>query len=243
MVRAVVMRAPAIPVEALLGYLFLADQQDLASEVRGWLVGSRSFRAFAETYRDKIRKKARGTRDDEARRDLGFELAVAALLLGERRLGLEYEPYGVGKRAPDLRVTFRSLRFNVEARRLRGSAGAARLARTVCDKIGQLPTSMINVLVLGTETPATAARVLGEATGWLQEHAADGDDAAFRERGFTGVRDFLRHYRRLSGVLWLDQNGAPPAELWTNRSARHPLPAELAHALIALAPPHHAQTT
>ena len=231
------MRAPAIPVDELLAYLFPADQQDLASEVRGWLVGSRSFRAFAETYRDKIRKKGRGARDDGARRDLGFELAVAALLLGERSLGLEYEPYGVGQRAPDLRVTFRSLRFNVEARRLRGSAGAARLARTLCDKIGQLPTSMINVLVLGTETPATAARVLAEATGWLEEHAADGNDASFRERGFTGTRDFLRHYRRLSGVVWVDQDGAPPAQLWSNRSARHPLPAELARALVALRHP------
>ncbi|HTJ60752.1 MAG TPA: hypothetical protein VL333_06125 [Candidatus Saccharimonadales bacterium] len=229
-----VIRAPAMPVEELLAYLFPGEQQDLASDARRWLAASRPFRAFAETYRDKIRKKARGARDDQARRDLGFELAVAALLLGDRRLRVEYEPYGVGRRAPDLRVTFRSLRFNVEARRLRGAAGATQLSRTLCDKIGQLPTSMSNLLVLGTETPATAARALGEAASWLEDRAADGDDRLFRTRGFTGARDFLRHYRRLSGILWSDQRGAPAEVLWSNRNARHPLPAELARVLIAL---------
>src|SRR3989441_13063025 len=111
------MQRPTIPIDDLIAYLFGAGHSSLADEVGPWLFASPRFRAFAETYRDKIRKKARGLRDDEAQRDLAFELAIAQRLLGERRFVLEYEPYGVGQRAPDFRVTFRgTLRFNVEVR-------------------------------------------------------------------------------------------------------------------------------
>src|SRR5213594_2911226 len=159
------MERPTISLDDLIAYLFGADHSSLANEVGAWVASSPRFRAFADTYRDKIRKKARGVRDDEGRRDLAFELAIAVRLLAERRFALEYESYGVGQRAPDFRVTFRSrLRFNVEVRRLRpqapmpdASADAARLIRAVCDKLGQLPPAMINVLVLGGDTLSSAA--------------------------------------------------------------------------------------
>ena len=54
----------------------------------------------------------------------------------------------------------------------------------------------------------------------------------FVDRGFKSARDFFRHYQRLSGSLWLpDEGSAPRAELWRNPHARHPLPADLARAL------------
>jgi hypothetical protein len=231
---------PTIPVDELIVYLFGADRSSLTAEVGAWLFASPRFRAFAETYRDKIRKKARGLRDDEGQRDFAFELAIAWRLLDERRFVLEYEPYGVGQRAPDFRVTFRStLRFNVEVRRLRqpaptpgAPADPAPLIRAVSDKLGQLPPAMMNVLVLGTDGASSAADALGPAMLWLQDRAAHKDEALFQQRGFTGVRDFLRHYQRLSGALWLA--GAPRAQhasLWRNPQARHPLPADLARAL------------
>src|SRR2546428_4751023 len=165
------MPRPKIPLDELIAYLFGADDRSLAAEVGSWLVASPQFRAFAETYRDKIRKKARGLRDDEGWRDLALELAVALRLLGERRFALEYESYGVGRRGPDFRVTFRSnLRFNVEVRRLRtlattpaAPADAAWLARAVCDKLGQLPAAMINVLGLGADGPPSAPEGLAPA--------------------------------------------------------------------------------
>ena len=47
-----------------------------------------------------------------------------------------------------------------------------------------------------------------------------------------GTRDFVRHYQRLSGALWLaGAPGARGASLWRNPQARHPLPADLARAL------------
>src|SRR2546421_1196848 len=157
-------RRPTIPLEELIGHVFGRDRSALATEVGMWLVASPRFRTFAETYRDKIRKKARGPRDDEGRRDLAFELSIASLLLAEPRFGVEYESYGVGQRAPDFRVTFRTnLRFNVEVRRLRWSAptpGApmdpARLVRAGSDKLGKLPPPIINALFLAADGPAPA---------------------------------------------------------------------------------------
>jgi hypothetical protein len=239
------MLRPTIPARELTGYLFGADRSALAAEVGSWLIASPRFRLFAETYRDKIRKKNRGPRDDEGRSDLVFELSVALRLLEERRFALEYEPYGVGQRAPDFRVTFRSLRFNVEVRRLRPQAATAdaaadqgRLIRAVCDKLGQMPPSMINVLVLGAEAPSSAADTLAPSMLWLQARAAHKDDALFQQRGFTGTRDFLRHYQRLSGALWLaGDHDAYAASLWHNPQARHPLPADLARALSSTGKP------
>jgi hypothetical protein len=239
------MQRATIPIDDLIAYLFGADHSSLADEVGPWVAASPRFRAFAETYRDKIRKKARGVRDDEGRHDLTFELVVAVRLLAERRFVLEYESYGVGKRAPDFRVTFRSkLPFNVEVRRLRrpapsigAPADSAPLIRAVCDKLGQLLPSMINVLVIGADGPASVAEALVPAMLWLQESAAHNDEALFRQRGFTGVRDFLRHYQRLSGALWLaGEPVAARATLWRNPQARHSLPPDLARALSQAVP-------
>jgi hypothetical protein len=233
------LQRPAIPLAELIAYLFGADDSQLATAVGPWLIASPRFRAFAETYRDKIRKKARALREDEARRDFAFELAIAARLVEDRRFALEYESYGMDKRAPDFRVTFRSgTRFNVEVRRLRRRtptdepADPARIVRAVCDKLGQLPPSMINVLVLGADRPSSAADSLAPAMLRLQERAAQKDEVYFKERGFSGTRDFLRHYQRLSGALWLaGEPGALQASLWRNPQGRHPLPADLARAV------------
>jgi len=86
---------PTIPLDDLIAYLFGEDHSPLAAQVGPWLVASPRFRAFAEIYRDKIRKKARGPRDDEGRRDFAFELAIAVRLLEERRFALEYESAAV----------------------------------------------------------------------------------------------------------------------------------------------------
>ena len=231
------MRGPTVPLDELIAYVFGADDPSLAAEVGPWLAASPRFRSFAETYRDKIRKKVRGLRDDEGRRDLAVELALALRLLGERRFALEYESYGVGKRGPDFRVTFRgNLRFNVEVRRLRrlatAAADPARLTRAVCDKLRQLPPAMINVLVLSADGPSSAAEAVAPAMLRLEERAARKDEAHFRQRGFAGARDFLRHYQRMSAALWLaGELGATRASIWRNPQARHPLPPDLARAL------------
>ncbi len=108
-------------VERLALELFDGSLDDpVAEEVVGWLAESRRFRAFAEAHRDKIRKKLRGARDADARRDVRAELRVAHLLLADRRIELAFEAYGSGKPGPDFTVTFRGERaFNLEVTRLR----------------------------------------------------------------------------------------------------------------------------
>jgi hypothetical protein len=258
-----------MPDDDLLTYVFPDGAHPLAAPFAGWLAASPRFRAFAVTYRDKIRKKARHLRDEEGWRDLHFELAVAYWLLQERRFEVAYEAYGVGgQRAPDFCVTYRThTRFNVEVKRMRAarlvvsepgvphepeephelrdgepvaaheadsgreSGATRRLVRTVCDKLGQLPPSIANVLALGTEGDAYAEGDVAQAMKRLQERAARKDEDFFTQRGYASARDFLRHYQRLSGILvygaW-DGAALPRPGLWLNSHARHPLPREIA---------------
>ncbi len=105
----------------LLDYIFDGKQPALYPEFEGWVRGSRRFRAFATSYRGKIRAKLKNVRDEGGMKDLRAELETAALLLREERFTLEYEKYAASKqRGPDFTVTFKThTPFNVEVRRIR----------------------------------------------------------------------------------------------------------------------------
>ena len=95
-----------MPTGDLLPYIFGNTRLPLAVQFGHWVQESPRFRVFAETYRDKIRKKVRGISEAEGYRDLQAELAVAYFLLQERRFMVEYEKYAAGKqRGPDFTVT------------------------------------------------------------------------------------------------------------------------------------------
>ena len=235
---------PNIPAGDLLRYIFTNTRLPLAVQFAHWVEASPRFRAFAETYRDKIRKKVRTIREAEGYRDLQAELATAYFLVLERRFVVEYEKYGVGKqRGPDFSITYKThIRFDVEVTRLRGQAvesGAplepGKLANTLCAKLQQLPPSLINVLALavGPElandvrfSEDTLAGGLGGAVTLLQERVERKDDEFFTRRGFLGARDFLKYYGRLSAIR-LTAPDVPPI-LRLQPQARHPLPPDLA---------------
>src|SRR3990172_7973510 len=105
----------------LLDYIFDGKKPALYPEFEGWVRGSRRFKAFAASYRGKIRSKLKNVRDEGGMKDLRAELETAALLLGEERFTLEYEKYAASKqRGPDFTVTFKThTPFNVEVRRIR----------------------------------------------------------------------------------------------------------------------------
>src|SRR4051794_5809737 len=107
---------PIMPASDLLPYIFTNTRLPLALQFADWVQASPRFRVFAETYRDKIRKKVRQINDAEGYRDLQAELATAYFLAQERKFLVEYEKYGVGKqRGPDFSVTYKShIRFDVE---------------------------------------------------------------------------------------------------------------------------------
>ncbi len=222
-----------MPVDDLVPYIFGNARLPLAVAVRR--AGSQEsprFRAFAETYRDKIRKKVRGITEAGGYGDLQAELAVAYWLAGERRFAVEYEKYGTGKqRGPDFSITYKThIRFDVEVTRLRagtgeGAAPPAKLGNALCAKLLQLPPSLMNVLVLAADEAAYGAADVSAAVDALRERAAQRDDAFFMRRGFAGARDFHKHYGRLSAVRLVGPDAAPV--LWRNPQARHPLPPDL----------------
>jgi hypothetical protein len=233
--------------DELLTYIFDGRSPALAAEFAVWLTASPRFKAFAELYRDKVRKKIRGIRDEEGLRDLRFELEVAYLLLGEPRFTVEYEKGGVGKqRGPDFCVTYKTrISFNVEVKHIRLAERAGRteqqefgkLANIACQKIGQLPPGMINLLVVAYDGGAHDGFDAAAAMTRLRTLAEQKNEDFFARRGFTSTREFFRQYQRLSAALFsglgAPENGAAGA-VWFNVIARHPLPADLRAIVLRL---------
>ena len=234
-------------VDDLLTHIFESRTNTFSAQFALWIASSTRFRIFADRYRDKIRKKVRDTRDEEGLRDLQFELEVAYLLLFERRFAVEYEKGGVGKqRGPDFCVTFRThTPFNVEVKRFRASAIGHteepseynRIASTVCQKIGQLPAGMINILAISSDSDRYQAADVAAAMAGLRTRAERKDEPFFTRRGFLGAGDFLKQYQRLSAVLFHTHLAAadePAGVLWPNAIARQRLPNDLRNALQRL---------
>ncbi len=222
-----------MPANDLLPYIFPNARLPLAVQFAHWVQETPRFRAFAETYRDKLRKKVRTITEAEGYGDLQAEFAAAYFLVQERRFLVEYEKYGVGKqRGPDFSVTYKThTRFDVEVTRLRGGqAGEAlepgKLANTLCAKLQQLPPSMINIIVMSADDAPYGEDDLTSGLRLLQERAERKDDEFFARRGFLGARDFLRHYSRLSAIRLVVAGASPVFRL--QPQARHPLPPDLA---------------
>ena len=223
-------------VERLARYLHDREPEDpLAIELATWLESSPRFRAFADTYRDKIRKKLHGAGDAEAVRDVRAELQVARLLLAERRFEVAFEAYGAGRAGPDLTVTFRAgRRFNVEVTRLRRVPDPTAVGAAVLAKLHQLPPSVPNAVVLAIDGMAADDVDIAAATQALRARADAKDEAWFSRRGFDGTRGFYERYLRLGAVFAWNElaDGERRAALWTNRSARIALPEPAARACL-----------
>ncbi len=227
------------PIDDLLNEIFDGQNPALYAEFEAWVRGSRRFKAFATSYRTKIRAKLKNASGDDGLKNLRAELETAELLLRDERFTLEYETYAAQKtRGPDFTVTFKThTRFNVEVRRLRSfeqdentEAQIGKLVAVLCDKVGQMPPSIINVLWLVSEGKISDAD-LTRAAAALRQHAESKDDAFFTRRGFQSAVDFLKQYRQLSGiVVWQ----AGESVLWSNALARHKIPPDIITAIQRL---------
>jgi hypothetical protein len=227
---------PSPAVERLVASLADASGPDPGiADLAAWLAASSRFRAFVDANRDKIRKKLRGATAAEARLDVGAELRVAALLLGDRRFDLAFEAYGAGRRGPDFTVTFRGGRaFNVEVTRRRRGAGNAALEPAVLGKLRQLPPSASNVLVVavgGDEPAPDPGAVLRD----LRAHAERRHDAYFESFGLAGAAAFHAGLLRLAAVVAVAAGGESAARIghWRNAGARIPLPEPTFRAMLA----------
>lgn len=224
----------------LLSNIFDGTQPALYAEFAGWVRGSRRFKAFADSYRGKIRAKLRNARDDAGMVDLRAELETAALLLRDDRFTLEYEKYAAARqRGPDFTVTFRTRTpFNIEVRRVRSvelddgdaDARANKLIAVLCDKAGQMPPSIVNLLWLTADSALDEADV-SRAAVTLRQLAERKAEDFFTRRGFESAADFLKQHRQLSGIV-LHHLGANV--VWLNPLARHKTPPEIVTAIRRL---------
>lgn len=220
----------------LLTTIFGGDSHDLREACARWMVASRLFRTFLEANAGKIRKKARQARDAESLRDLQLEMDAAYHLLADRRVSLDYERFLADKmRGPDLTVTFKGhLVFHVEVRRIRALNGtpisAGKVTDVFCEKLHQMPSSAVNVLLLGLDTTPALDVDCASIVKRLVLRAEAKQESFFTERGYRDAREFLRALQRLGGVLiranWND-SAMSTASLWLNPLARHPLPPDV----------------
>lgn len=209
--------------------------RELAAELARWLAGSSRFASFVEAHRSKIRRKLRGAADEASVRDVRAELAVARLLLADRRLELTFEAYGRGG-GPDFTVTYRAGRpFNVEVTRLRRPPDATAVAGVVLGKLRQLPPSSANLLLVAVEDDAADAVDIGAAVRALRARADGKDEAYFAFRGIDGTRRFYERLLRLGGVIvWCETAaGDRRAAWWKNGSARIAMPETTTRAVLA----------
>jgi hypothetical protein len=219
----------------LLTYLFDGQPHPLTDTFTLWLASKR-FRAFADSYKDKIRKKIRGTRDADTIRDLYFELETAYCLAQEKRFSVVYEHYGADKsRGPDFTVTFGSLTFNVEVTRLRPSDRddpspgheTARLVDTIAFKLRQLPPGTANLLVIFADNTLLQTIDLPQAIHHFKILLEQRDPAILARHRFLDPSDFFKYYLRLSAILLrgsCETDAARPLTYWPNPQAKHPLP-------------------
>jgi hypothetical protein len=230
-------------IEDLLNYLFDGQSHPLAAPIATWLGDSRRFTHFANTFRDKIRKKLRTMLDPDRLQDLRLELETAYLLLRERSLSLVYEPQLGGVRFPDFEVSFTtSLTFMVEVTRLRTPARTTlfpdvseRIADAMCDKLGQFPPQRSNVLLVGIDGPCPMPSDLQAALVRIQQRAERNDATVLQQHGFLDRTDFFRQYQRLSEILVrgsrLRVRADDPVIAWVNPQAKYPLPSKVRMAL------------
>lgn len=232
------MRELRVAERELLTDLFGGMTYPLAVRCAERMLVTPRFSVFLARYETKIRKKARTLEGPTSWQDLWLELWMAARLLADRRFEVAYETLAAQKvRGPDLTATFRvNTICHIEIKHVRADLTAAKWAEVLGGKLGQLPAGAINVLLVGTTAAIVETSTVEAAVRALGQRAQRGEDAAFQRVGLQGPRDYSRQIVRLGGVLraaeW-DLASAARLSLWRNPTARHPLPLDLARALVA----------
>ena len=200
-----------------------------AAVIGRWIQESRSFHAFADQNRAKIRKKLRTAGTAESLRSVILELEVARHFVVDRRCVVEYERYGQGGiRGPDLTVTFRARTVvNLEVTLLQGSGAdwEGRLTGLVCQKLGQMIPETPNVLVLAADAGALTIDHVTETMRRLKVRMEGREAELLKRFGFDGPAGFFKQFQWLSGiVVWRGEaeSGAGKS-VWLNRQARRPL--------------------
>jgi hypothetical protein len=219
--------------DELFNHIFDGKTDFLTADFEQWARSSRRYKTFAETYRDKIRKKHRVANSNEQLENLALELETARWLLHDSRFEVGYESLAATQqRNPDFTVTFRTnTRFNVEVTllaQLSNDTVVGKLMSVICEKIKQMPPTFINLLVIGGRDIGSDSLIA--ATTALRTHLEQKDEPYFTRRGYLNATEFVRQYHRLSGIMLRHSENY----LWVNPLAKHPIPNELINALRKL---------
>lgn len=215
-------------VDELVQQIFEGRNATLSAPFKEWAASSRRFRTFGEEHANKIRKKARIADDPDKLLDLRCELETAWLLLENRQFEVAYEKLATsGGRAPDFSVMFRThTPFNVEVTRPRLDAEISpKLMESICDKVGQMPGGVVNVVVI--YAPGATSNQLVESATSLRALAERKVEEYFTRRGFQDARAFIRQFQNLSAIIL--KTGV--TFIWTNSLAKKPVPDDLLKAL------------
>jgi hypothetical protein len=218
----------------LIDYLFDGQRSPLTSPLTTWIAVSPPYAAFAEKYKDKIRKKLRVTREARAASDLLCELQIPFWLSGDPRFEVAYEPYSAAKtRGPDYSVTFRTnFAFNIEVTHLHGlhpfpaaaPAGEAgidfHLVDVLCTKLRQMLANMANILFIISDPAGLEPPDLPAHLAWIKDNAERRDPAFYARQRFLTPSDFFKYYERLSGLVLYTAAGTGQAAFWLNPQAR-----------------------
>lgn len=212
----------------LIAYIFEGKSHQLSGELMQWMEASSRFTEFVETYRDKIRKKIRITRQTRNVPDLHGELEVAYCLFNDRRLDVAYEPYANAKRRnPDFAVTYRdNLVFNIEVAHIRVEQNGVnrinlprkeeRIQRILLDKLGQMLPGMANLLVIHTHEDLAKSIDLSQLMQEIKIRAEKRDPYFYSASGYANPAAFYKDFLHLSGILfWV-----PGTQPWINKQAR-----------------------
>ena len=225
----------------LVDYLFDGQPHPLSAELLEWMDASTRFTAFVETYRDKIRKKIRVTREPESILDLRGELEVARGLLSDRRLAVEYELHASAKRrGPDFTVTYRdNLVFNIEVARLRMDGQdlprwEERILRVLLYKLGQMQPGISNLLVIHVREDLAHSLDLGKLMQGIKTRVEGRDPAFYELSRYESPAAFYKEFLHLSGILLWTADG----QLWVNKQARPALTTAVLRLVSALPPNH-----
>jgi len=131
----------------LATYLVGPSLPHLEGQVGRWLSTNRGFRSFADTYKDRIRKKLRDAGGPEDRRDIFAEVEFAYFITADLRFKVAYESYGSSDgRTPDFHVqTDHAGEFNFETKRVRESGATNDLEavrQAIVDGIRSVPSRL-----------------------------------------------------------------------------------------------------
>jgi hypothetical protein len=215
----------------LIAYLFEGKPHSLADELFQWMEASTRYTSFIETYRDKIRKKLRITRDPESILDLRSELDTACGLLGDRRLDIQYEPYASAKRrGPDFAVAYRTnQKFNIEVARMR-TPTEERFQRLLLYKLGQMQPGIPNLLVVHTGTELARSLSLDNLMQTIKLKVEKKDPVFYELSRYTSPAAFYKEFLHLSAILlW-----AVEPQTWVNKQATPPLATEILRVISLL---------